>query len=132
MRANELHFVVTGRGGRPILRDQSHLIRRFIGLCATRQLFICAGLTCDNARPWNHAHDRLMPELIAKANQAILEAQSLRRERRSLRLQASVLARQLGQTIVQSQRTERESVRLKISLDQALSDPVGSIELSCP
>jgi hypothetical protein len=43
-----------------------------------------------------------MPELIAKANQAILEAQRLRREQRSLRLEANVLASRLGETIVRS------------------------------
>jgi len=38
-----------------------------------------------------------MPELIAKANQAILEAQFLRREGRSLRFEASVLASRISQ-----------------------------------
>ena len=73
-----------------------------------------------------------MPELIAKANQAILESHYLRRERRWLRFQAAALASQLGQIIVQSECTERESVGLKISLDQALSDPATSTALSCP
>ena len=39
---------------------------------------------------------------------------------------------ELGQIIVQSECTERESVGLKISLDQALSDPATSTALSCP
>jgi hypothetical protein len=64
-----------------------------------------------------------MPDLIAKANQTILEAQWLRREGRSLRFEASVLANQLGETVLQSQRTEKESSRLRASLDRALSDP---------
>ena len=64
-----------------------------------------------------------MPELIAKANQAILEAQCLRREGRSLRFEASVLASQLGQTIQMSQRVEKDSADLKTSLDQAFSKP---------
>ena len=64
-----------------------------------------------------------MPELIAKANQAILEAQWLRREGRSLRYEASVLASQLGQTIQQSHRVEQDSAGLKTSLDQVFSKP---------
>jgi hypothetical protein len=64
-----------------------------------------------------------MPELIAKANQAILEAQWLRREGRSLRFEASVLARQLGQTVQQSRHVEQESAGLKTSLDRAFSKP---------
>jgi hypothetical protein len=64
-----------------------------------------------------------MPELIAKANQAILEAQCLRREGRSLRIEASVLASQLGQTILQSRRIEEEAVSLRSSLDRAFSKP---------
>jgi hypothetical protein len=64
-----------------------------------------------------------MPELIAKANQAILEAQYLRREGRSLRYEASVLATRLGETILQSHRTEKQSADLKTSLEQALSKP---------
>lgn len=66
---------------------------------------------------------RRMPELIAKANQAILEAQYLRREGRSLRFEASLLASQLGQTIQQSHHVERESADLKTSLDRAFSKP---------
>ena len=64
-----------------------------------------------------------MAELIAKANQAILEAQCLRREGRSLRFEASVLASQLGQTIQLSQRVEQDSAGLKTSLDQAFAKP---------
>lgn len=47
-----------------------------------------------------------MPELIAKANQAILEAQWLRREHLSLRCEANVLAIRLGETIARSQAAE--------------------------
>ena len=64
-----------------------------------------------------------MPELIAKANQAILEAQFLRREGRSLRFEASVLASQLGQTILLSRRVEKDSAGLKTSLDRAFAKP---------
>jgi hypothetical protein len=38
-------------------------------------------------------------ELIAKANQAILEAQWLQREGRSLRIEATILAGKLDETI---------------------------------
>jgi hypothetical protein len=78
-------------------------------------------LTWDKAHASNRLHDRAMPELIAQANQAILEAQYLRREGRLLRYEASLLASQLGQTVVQSQRTEKESSALKVSLDQAFA-----------
>lgn len=54
-----------------------------------------------------------MQELIAKANQAILEAQCLRREGRSLGFEASVLASLLGQTVRQSHRVEDEFAGLK-------------------
>jgi hypothetical protein len=64
-----------------------------------------------------------MAELIAKANQAILQSQCLRKEGRALRVEASVLASQLGQTVVRSQNTERESAGLKASLDQVFSKP---------
>jgi hypothetical protein len=64
-----------------------------------------------------------MQELIAKANQAILESQMLRREGRSLRFEATVRASELGQTILQSQSKERESSELVASLNQALSKP---------
>jgi hypothetical protein len=40
-------------------------------------------------------------ELIAKANQAILEAHCLRREGRSLRFEAAVRASELGETILE-------------------------------
>lgn len=39
-------------------------------------------------------------ELIAKASQAILEAHRLRRQRRLLRLEASVRASELGETML--------------------------------
>jgi hypothetical protein len=64
-----------------------------------------------------------MPELIAKANQAILEAQFLRREGRSLRFEASVLASRISQTILLSRRVEKDSAGLKTSLDRAFSKP---------
>ena len=64
-----------------------------------------------------------MHELIAKANQVILESQYLRREQRSLRFEASVLASRLGQTIVQFQHTEEEAAGLKVSLDRAFAKP---------
>jgi hypothetical protein len=61
-----------------------------------------------------------MPELIAKANEVILEAQCLRREGRSLRFEASVLASQLGETVRQSHRVEN---LVKASLDRPLLEP---------
>jgi hypothetical protein len=64
-----------------------------------------------------------MSDLIAKANQAMLEAQCLRREGRSLRFEATVLASQLGQTVMLSQRVEEDLVGLKASLDRAFSKP---------
>lgn len=97
-----------------------------------RQLFHVAGLTCDNAQTANRLHDGSMQELIAKANQAILESQYLQREGRSLRVQASILASQLGRTVVQSQRAEREFAALKTRLDQVLSDPADSFDVSDP
>jgi len=47
-----------------------------------------------------------MPELIAKANQAIFEAQWLREEQRSLRFEANLLASRLGETIVRARSAE--------------------------
>jgi hypothetical protein len=64
-----------------------------------------------------------MQELIAKANEAILESQCLRSEGRSLRIEASMLASRLGQTVMRSARTEQETCRLRESIDHALSDP---------
>jgi len=64
-----------------------------------------------------------MQELISKANQAILESHCLRREGRSLRLEAAVLANELGRTIRRSRRVESESADLKTSLDRAFSKP---------
>ena len=68
-------------------------------------------------------HDWPMQELIAKANLVILEAQYLRREGRSLRFEASVLASALGQNIRRSRRVEGESADLKSSLDRAFAKP---------
>lgn len=64
-----------------------------------------------------------MPELITKANEAILESHYLRREGRSLRLEATVLARELGRTVIRTRRTERDLADLKTSLDRAFSKP---------
>ena len=80
-------------------------------------------LTQDKARAANRLHRTRMQELIAKANQVILEAQLLRREQRLLRYQASVLASQLGQTIVQAHRVESQFNDVKTSLCQMLSEP---------
>jgi hypothetical protein len=44
--------------------------------------------------------DLVAQELIAKANQVILEAHCLRRQGRSLRFEASVRASELGETIL--------------------------------
>ena len=45
-----------------------------------------------------------MPHLLAKANEALLEAQWLRREGRALRLEAAMLANELGETILRATR----------------------------
>ncbi len=82
-----------------------------------------AELTCDNAGVANRAHDRAMPELLAKANRAILECQRLRREGLSLRLRAAVLASQLGQTIVQAQQVASEADGPSPTRDQGTSSP---------
>ena len=64
--------------------------------------------TYDSAKTANPAHDEQMPELIAKANQAILEARWLRRQGRALRSEAAVLVSELGARIVRSHATENE------------------------
>lgn len=46
-----------------------------------------------------------MEELLAKANQAILEAQLLRQEGSSLRVEAAVLAGKLGETLMRAHKT---------------------------
>lgn len=112
--------------------ELSHLIRRHIEERGMRRCFHVAGLTCDSAQTANHLHDLSMRELLTRANQAIMESQRLRRERRSLRLEASALTNRIGHTTVQSQRAERDSARLKTSLDQALSDSAAGMALSCP
>ncbi|HUN96142.1 MAG TPA: hypothetical protein VMU69_07880 [Bradyrhizobium sp.] len=61
-----------------------------------------------------------MQELISKANKAILEAQWLRQEGRALRLEASVLASRLGETIQQSQQLETRLSRLQTGLNRSL------------
>lgn len=52
--------------------------------------------------------DSIAQELIAKANQAILEAHWLRRQGRSLRLEASVRASELGETVLAGAAGSRE------------------------
>ena len=52
-----------------------------------------------------------MEELIAKANQAILEAQWLRKMGRSLRFEAAVHASELGATILQVRAEMRKIAR---------------------
>jgi hypothetical protein len=64
-----------------------------------------------------------MQELIAKANEAILEAQWLRREGRLLRLEASVRASRLGATVLQSQAAEKRLSSMKTGLDRRLVEP---------
>lgn len=56
-----------------------------------------------------------MPELIAKANQVILEAQLLRREGRALRFEASVWASELGRTILRAHRTQSQGCETKMA-----------------
>jgi hypothetical protein len=72
-----------------------------------------------------------MPELIAKANQAILEAQWLRREQRSLRLEANTLASRLGETIVRSRATESGLRRTILDLSASIG-PEGAISKARP
>jgi hypothetical protein len=43
-----------------------------------------------------------MPHLLARANEALLEAQCLRREGRALRIEAATRASALGKTILRS------------------------------
>ena len=76
-----------------------------------------------------------MQELYAKANQAILRAQCLRRERRALRIEALERVHELGQTALRARHVERESAGLKMRLDQAFSKARGSLPASgvkCP
>jgi hypothetical protein len=61
-----------------------------------------------------------MPELIAKANEAILEAQWLRRERRLLRFEASVLVSRLGATVLRSQAEKKQLASPQTDIDHAL------------
>jgi len=73
------------------------------GVAAHRQL--ASQVTCDNAEDANYGYHGMMrelvaQELIAKANQAILEAHWLRRQGRALRIEASVRASELGETIL--------------------------------
>ncbi len=70
----------------------------------------------------NQHHLLRMPELIARANQVILEAQWLRREGRSLRFEAAALASELGATLVRSRAAEGKSFDLRTSLEQAPSE----------
>jgi hypothetical protein len=60
-----------------------------------------APLTWDIAQIAKRLHDRRMEELIAKANQAILESQWLRNMGRLLRFEAAVHASKLSATILQ-------------------------------
>jgi len=64
--------------------------------------------------------DSIAQELIAKANQAILEAHCLRRQGRSLRLEASVRASELGETVLEvhvgaTRSREMETQRKEVS-----------------
>jgi len=64
--------------------------------------------------------DSIAQELIAKANQAILEAHWLRRQGRSLRLEASVRASELGETVLEvhagaTRSREMETQRKEVS-----------------
>ena len=76
-------------------------------------------LTNDKARAANWPHDRRMPELIARASQAILEAQQLLKEQRSLRFQAAILASELGAAIVRSQAADKERSLPRMNSDQS-------------
>lgn len=64
-----------------------------------------------------------MEELIAKANQAILEARWLQQQGRSLRLEAALLANRLGETVAQSRAVAKDFFDLQTSLDRSLFGP---------
>jgi hypothetical protein len=76
-------------------------------------------LTWDKAEDPNRAHPWQMPELIARANQTILEAQWLRSQQRALRSEANVLASRLGETVVRCTTAKRELRQTIISLSEA-------------
>ena len=54
---------------------------------------------------------RPMEELVARANQTILETHRLRQEGRSLRLEAAVLAGKLGETIMRGYKAAEKTPR---------------------
>jgi hypothetical protein len=58
-----------------------------------------------------------MPHLIARANEAVLEAQCLRREGRALRREAAMRASELGETIQRAHPSRKSSPRALV--DQA-------------
>jgi hypothetical protein len=62
-----------------------------------------------------------MPEMRAKASQAILEAQWLRLQGRALRSEAQMLARRLGETMVRSRALDAQVSTQRTSLDQSIA-----------
>ena len=65
-------------------------------------------------------------ELIAKANQVILEAQRLRKERLSLRAEAAMRASELGETVFQVRTEKRWAGALRASAAVACQGEVGA------
>lgn len=70
-------------------------------------------------------------ELIAKANQLILEAQCLRRERLSLRAEAALHASELGETVLLVRAEERRAGALRSSVAAIFHGKVSG-EVSVP
>ena len=52
-----------------------------------------------------------MSDLLARANEAVLEAQWLRDEGRALRMEAAIRASELGETILRATRTAEKPER---------------------
>lgn len=71
-------------------------------------------------------------ELIAKANQLILEAQCLRRERVSLRAEAVVHASELGETVLQVRAEERRAGAPRASASGVYQGEEVDGEVSAP
>jgi hypothetical protein len=65
-----------------------------------------------------------MPHLLARANEAVLEAQWLRQQGRALRMEAVILASELGETILRATRAA-EIRKPRLAVDQQAADIAG-------
>jgi hypothetical protein len=65
-----------------------------------------------------------MPHLLARANEAVLEAQWLREQGRALRMEAAIRASALGETIVRATRVTEKRER---ELGPDLQSPGGPL-----